>query len=155
MKPIVSRPLSAWILIILLCLLGIGAVISGGMLVAKPDGSLMLWSPEMLKGTPFSNYLIPGLILFTLVGLFSLFIAYGLITRTVWNGPDVINPFKKYHWSWTASWAEGVIILIWILTETMLLGFISGLQPFIIGWGLLLILLTMLPGIRRYYTKQN
>jgi len=127
---------------------------SGAMLFIAPDGHLMQWSTSDLAGTPFSDYLIPGIILFLFIGVFSIFVGYGLLKQPAWNGPDIINPIKKMHWAWTASWAAGIIMLIWISVETILLGYISFLQPFIAVYGVIIIFLTLLPSVRRYYTHQ-
>ena len=148
------RPVISWILIILLFFLGIGGMISGAMLFASPDGRLMGFTTGLLQGSPFSDFLIPGIILFLFVGVFQFFTAIGLLTRTDWTGPDIINPFKKLHWAWTASGAAGIIMLIWIVVETLLLGYISALQPIIAVWGIVLIVLTLLPPVRKYYRKK-
>jgi hypothetical protein len=42
-------------------------------------------------------------------------------------------------------------MLIWIIVETTLLGLISFLQPVVTAWGGLILILTFLPGVRRYY----
>jgi hypothetical protein len=128
-------------------------LISGAMLFAAPDGHLMQWSTNDLAGTSFSNYLIPGIILFICVGVFPVFAGYGLLKRPAWNWPNSINPLKKMHWAWTASWAAGVIMLIWISVETLLLGYISFLQTFIAVYGIVIILLDLLPNTRRFYAR--
>jgi len=46
----------------------------------------------------------------------------------------------------------GVIMLIWIGVETLLLGYISFLQPVIMVWGLLILFLPLVPANRRYYS---
>jgi hypothetical protein len=148
------HPPVSWILIVLLFFLGIGGMISGALLFAAPDGHLVGFTPGLLQGSPFPDFLVPGIVLFLLVGAFQFFTAIGLVTRTSWTGPDIINPFKSFHWAWTASWAAGVIMLIWIAVETSLLGYISGLQPIIAIWGIVLIVLTLLPPVRRYYRKK-
>jgi len=152
-KTVKFRPVVAWVLIVLLFFIGIGALISGAMLFAAPDGHLMKWSTDDLAGTPFSNYLIPGIILFLFVGAFPLFVAYGLLKQPSWSWPNMINPMKKMHWAWTASWAAGVIMLIWITVETALLGYLSFLQPVIAVYGIVIIVLTVLPEVRRYYLR--
>jgi hypothetical protein len=126
-----SRPASTWVLVALLTTIGVGALISGAIMFLAPDGHLMQWSTTQLAGTPFSNYLIPGIVLFTFVGVFPLFSAYGLLKRPRWIWPNAINHSKNMHWTWTASWAAGATMLIWIATETLLLGLISFLQPVI------------------------
>ena len=144
------RPISVWILIVLLFFLGIGGIISGALLFLAPDGHLVGFNSSMLQGSPFSNYLIPGIILFLFVGVYQLFVGFSVLRHPAWRWPEKINPNKGYHWAWAASWAAGVIMLIWIAVETALLGYISGLQPIIAVWGIALIVLAMLPGVRRY-----
>jgi hypothetical protein len=137
-------------LIVLLFFLGMGGIISGALLFAAPDGHLVGFSSAMLEGSPFSNYLIPGVILFLFVGVYQIFVGYSMLTHPGWHWPNKINPSRGYHWAWAASWAAGVIQLIWIAVETALLGYVSALQPIIVAWGIVLIVLTLLPSVRRY-----
>jgi hypothetical protein len=148
-----ASPFVARILIFLLVFIGVGALISGPMLFLAPDGHLMKLSVDMLQGTPFTNFLIPGLVLFLFVGIFPILVSYGLLRQPSWRWAEAINVCKKYHWSWTAAWAAGVIMLIWIIVETSLLGYVSFLQPVITVWGVAIITLTLLPNVRRYYTS--
>ncbi len=140
-------------LVVLHVLLGVGAVISGGLLMAAPDGHLMQMPVSMLDHSPFSNFAIPGLILFTLLGIYPLCVAYGLWKRPGWRWPDAINPFKGIHWSWAASLAAGVIVVIWIVVEVIMLRAFEFLHALYLGWGIVLIVLTLLPVVRRYYTR--
>jgi hypothetical protein len=148
-----KRPLSSVVLALLVLLLGIGAVISGPMLFFEPSGRLMQWSVDQLRGTPFPDYTIPGLVLFLFLGLFPIFVGVGLMAKPRWKWPDAINPSKRHHWAWAASWATGIIALIWIAVETLLLGLISFLQPVIAVWGALILLITFLPRVNRYYLR--
>jgi hypothetical protein len=139
-----KRPFFSWILIILVLLLGIGAVISGLMLFIAPNGDLMGMSTSLLRGSPFNDYFFPGIILFLFVGVFPITIGTGLL-MTPWN------PFHQYHWAWTGTLAAGLILIIWVTTETIMLGYISFLQPVMGIWGALLIILALLPGVRKFY----
>ena len=150
-----ASPFVARILIFLLVFIGVGALISGPMLFLAPDGHLMKLSVDMLQGTPFTNFLIPGLVLFLFVGIFPILVSYGLLRQPSWQWAEAINVCKKYHWSWTAAWADGVIMLIWIIVETSLLGYVSFLQPVITAWGIAIITLTLLPNVRRYYNSSR
>jgi len=150
-----ARPLSVWILIVLLFFLGVGGIVSGALLFSAPNGSLIGMPVDYLKGSPFSNFLIPGIILFLFVGVYQIFVGYSLLRRPTWHWPDKMNPCKSYHWVWAASWAAGVILLVWIIVETVLLGYISLLQPIIAVWGVILILLTLLPSVCRYYKRNS
>jgi len=148
-----KRPFTLWVLAGLMLLIGIGAVISGPLLFLAPDGHLMSWSVDTLKGSPFPDFLIPGVILFLFVGVYPLFVAYSLLKQPRWQWPDKLNPLKRYRWPWSASLATGIVLLIWIVTETALLGYISFLQPVVTLWGVALIVLTLLPTTRGYYER--
>jgi hypothetical protein len=150
-----SFPFITWILIILLFFLGLGGLVSGALLFSAPDGSLIGMPKTYLEGSPFPDFLVPGIILFLFVGVYQVFVGYGLLKRPAWQWPEKINPLRRYHWAWTASWAAGVILLIWIAVETVLLGYISLLQPIILVWGIVLIVLTLLPATRRCYERSR
>lgn len=147
------RSISVWLLIILQFLLGFGALVSGGLLIAAPDGSLMQMPLSMLESSPFSNFLIPGLILFSLVGVFPLAVAYSLWRKPAWRWPNLLNPFRLKHWSWAASLAAGVILLIWVTVEVLMLRSIAFLHVLYFIWGWLLILLTLTASVRQYYAR--
>ena len=148
-----ARPVAVWFLFGLMLFNGIGALISGAMLFLAPDGHLLGLTEDILNRSLLSSYLAPGLILFLLIGVFPIFVCFSLLKLPGWRWPDRINPARKYHWAWSASWAVGIIMLIWIITETSLLGYISALQPVIAIWGLAIFVLTMLPATRRYCTR--
>jgi hypothetical protein len=154
-KSKITSPFAARVLVFLLLFIGIGGLISGLMLFLSPSGELMKWSVEMLEGTPFTNFLIPGIVLFLFIGIFPILVSYGLLRQLSWRWAETINIFKKYHWSWIASLAVGVIMLIWIIVETSLLGYISFLQPVITIWGIVIIALTLLPNARNYLNSHN
>lgn len=61
-------PAIARLLIALELFLGIGAMLGGGALLFAPDGHLLSMSTSLLAGTPFSDYLVPGALLFGVVG---------------------------------------------------------------------------------------
>ncbi len=148
-----KRPVSLIILVILLVVIGFGGIVSGPMLFLAPDGGLMQMPVDILEGTPFPDYLIPGIILFLFIGIFPALVGFGLVKQPGWQWAESLNPAKGTHWSWAASWATGIIMLIWIIVETVMLGYISFLQPLIAVWGVLIIALSLLPGVRTDVTK--
>ena len=150
-----SRPFVLLILICLLTIIGVGGLVSGAMLFSSPTGELIGLNAEILKGTPFVNFLIPGIILFLCIGIFPVLVSYGLLKKPAWDWTEAVNICKKYRWPWTATWAAGVIMLIWITVETAMLGYISFLQPVIAIWGIAIITFTLLPKIRQYYTVKK
>ena len=86
-----DRPFTSRVLIALLFVLGISALVSGPMLFLAPDGSLMQMPTGVLKGSPFPDYLIPGIVLFIFIGLYPLVVCIGLVKR------DWVVRGYKYH----------------------------------------------------------
>lgn len=82
---------------------------------------------ELLEGSIFSNYFIPSLVLFVVVGGFSIFAA--------------IVAFKKHWNARRIAFMNGGIILIWIVFQLQIIGYESWLQPFIAIAGISILLL--------------
>jgi hypothetical protein len=93
-------------------------------MLAKPDGSLMGFSPEMLAGSPFPDFLVPGLILGGVFGIGScVVIALGL------RGA-LIAPFLAF--------AIGCGQMAWIVIELAIIGELSFLHPTMFAVGLVI-----------------
>jgi hypothetical protein len=121
---VIPRPrLGLWgkIAAVALVVLGLGALGGGLALLAKPDGSLMQWNVEMLAGSPFADFTIPGLILGGLFGVGSLAVVVLGVYRSR------IAPFLAF--------AIGIGQMIWIVVELAIIGEFSFLHPtmFLIG----------------------
>jgi hypothetical protein len=101
--------------------LGVGALAGGGMLIAHPDGSSMGWTVAMLKGSPFPDFLVPGVVLAGLFGVGSFAVAAAGLERVR------VAPFLAF--------AIGCAQMIWILVELAIIGQLSFLHPacFVIG----------------------
>jgi len=104
-----------------LILLGIGAIAGGLALVAAPDGSVMQFDTALLAGSPFSDFLVPGLILAGLFGVGSLLVAVAGIRRA---RPA---PF--------CAFAIGCAQMVWIVVELAIIRELSFLHPtmFVLG----------------------
>ena len=68
--------------LILLLILGISAVGGGWMLITDPSGISLGIPSDLLKETPFNDYLIPGIILFIFNGVLSLITAILMIKKS-------------------------------------------------------------------------
>ena len=118
------RGRAAWIAIGALVLLGIGALAGGIALVAKPDGSIMHMPLAYLENSPFSDYLIPGLILGGLFGIGSLVVAaMGLLSMRA-------APFLAL--------VIGCGQMIWIAVQLTIIRELSFLHPTMFGVGLVI-----------------
>jgi hypothetical protein len=146
-------PVGVYLLCLLHLVLGISAFAGGASLMLEPDGSLLGMKPGLLLHTPFSNYFIPGLLLFLLNGIFPLLIIFGLIFKPDWKIFDQFNIYKDKHGVWTYSLISGIIVLIWVILQ-QLMAVYFWLQPLIAAIGLLIIIITMMPGVMRYYTTR-
>jgi hypothetical protein len=127
-------------LTLLMLIQAIGGIPAGVAMIADPIGNIGL-SVDLLEGTPFGDYLIPGLILAVVLGVFPLIVFFGLLLR--------------YRWSWWLSLAVGGGLVIWIATEVALLGYLPGLgialQIVFGGVGIAILVLTLVQPTRRYF----
>lgn len=108
------------ILLIIHLFVGLGAL--GGGLVAIVDPYKPLGIPvELLEGSPFSNYLVPGLILFVIIGMGHIFSALTVIKKSKWQG----------YISSVFSWA----LMIWIVVQCIIINTVEFLHIlyFLIG----------------------
>lgn len=118
------------LLIILLLFVAISAIPSGALFMLSPDGSAFQMPVTLLKGTPFSNFFIPGLILCLVVGGSSLMAALAIVIR--------------YNKAKQLALLAGVMQGGWIVVQIILLGIISNLQFIYIGAGGAIFLLALL-----------
>ena len=133
---VTRRPAGVWILLVLLVIQGLGGLAGGLSLVIKPDGSIMKMPLSYLDGSPFSDFLIPGLILFLVLGVLPLVAAAGLWMRRTWG--------------WYAAFAVGCGLMIWILVEITIVPF-SWLQPAFGVVGVLIFAVAALKSVRQAY----
>lgn len=146
------RPFIVLPLVALLVFLGIGGTVGGAMLTLAPDGSLLGMAPDWLEGSPFSNYVIPGLILFTFNGVLPLLAAYGLVRTPNWRWPDALNIYHNRHWCWTYTLYSGIVVITWITIQLVLTRYFW-LQPVMIFTGLFIIIMVLTPTVMRHYER--
>jgi membrane protein implicated in regulation of membrane protease activity len=132
----------------------ISAVPYGVALVIDPSGGLVGMPVAMLKGSPFHDFRIPGLILFVVLGLGALIVAIGLLRLPMWNWAVRLNPYKHRHWVWAATVLYGLALIIWIAVEVTMIGLDSWLQPFHFCIGLAVLLLSLAPATRKQLNAQ-
>ena len=130
------RPFTAWVLLALLIVQGLGGLAGGLSLTIAPDGSILKMSTSLLDGSPFHDFLIPGLILMLVLGVLPLVAAVGLWLRR--------------RWAWYAAFVVGCGLMIWILVEITIIPY-DALQPIFGGVGLLIFVFSLLRPVRRYY----
>jgi hypothetical protein len=130
------RPATVWILLLLLLVQGLGGLAGGLSLTVKPDGSIMQMDTSLLDGSPFHDFLIPGLILMLVLGMLPLAALVGL-----WLGRG---------WAWYAAFVVGCGLMIWILVEITIIPY-DVLQPVFGIIGVLITVVSLLRPVRRFY----
>jgi len=95
--------------VVLETLLSIGALGGGLVLMIAPRGEIMPLPLSALAGSPFDTYLVPGLILFSILGIGPLVAA-----RLAW----LRHPLAP-----TAAFVVGCGLLIWVAVEVAIIGY--------------------------------
>lgn len=106
-----TLPSIAWVVGALEVVLGVGALFGGAALALGPDGHLLGLNTSMLAGSPFIDYLVPGMTLFLVMGVFPLVAAAMIALR---------SPLAP-----VAAMGSGVALIGWIIVEMIVLA----------GWG--------------------
>ena len=115
------------IAILLLLFNSIGALFGGWSFIHDPSGGDLKIPLIYLEHSPFNDFLIPGIVLFIVNGLF------GLLTL-VWTAFE----WKKYAW---LIILQGILLIGWIIVQMILLREIYYLQFIFGGIGLVLLLI--------------
>ena len=103
------------ILGILQLFVGIGGIGGGIGLLSDPTGGNIGMPMEFLETTPFSDFLIPGLVLFAVNGVGQL--VGGVMTLAAKRRyPEVATAF-------------GVFLMVWIVAQVWWIGLLHWLQP--------------------------
>ena len=143
------------VFLILLGFLALGAIIGGGTLTISPTGKLLRMPLYLLEKSPFNNYLIPGIILFSVFGLAPLLLIFALIKKPIGKFAETFNFFKDMHWSWTYSIYVAFALIIWLQIEMMFLQTVYWIHTFYMIYAIVLIFVALLPQIRNIYKKTN
>lgn len=109
---------------------GLSGLLGGFMLIKDPSGENLHMQLEWLQGTPFSNFLIPGIILFLVNG--------------VGNMTGFWISIKKKVNAGLIGAVFGAIMMIWITTQVILIGYKDFLQPLYFSTGLIQMILGLI-----------
>jgi len=99
-------------LFILISFVTLTALVSGLVLISKPDGSILYLQLNVLTGTPFSNFLIPGIILASVVGGTNL--------------TAVFLNMQSHPGRYTWAMAGGLMTCGWIVVQILLINTFFG-----------------------------
>ncbi len=110
--------------LILLLFTALNALIAGGLFILDPSGTRMGMSAAYLHPSPFRSFLIPGLVLFSLIGLAGIQAAYATWHRR-----------PRYP---LAIVRQGVLLSGWILVQVTLVRDFNVLHGIMLAIGILL-----------------
>jgi uncharacterized BrkB/YihY/UPF0761 family membrane protein len=138
----IQQSYSLYLLIGLILFQGISGLFGGFALIIDQTGELLQMPLSMLEGSPFDTFLIPGIILLTVLGIFPMMVFYGL--------------WKRSNWAWMGALTVSVALIIWIGVEIWMVGYHSE-PPLQLVYGLLgviLLILTFIPSVRHKLTDE-
>lgn len=110
-------------LLMMVAFVAITALASGLLMMYQPDGSTLGLSPDMLGGTPFSTYFIPGLLLALIVEGTHLVALFLIMARSQ----------KLYR----LTFACGIILVAWIIGQMLVIDSYNWLQGAYLAIGVL------------------
>jgi hypothetical protein len=91
------------LVMLLLLLNGVAAIYGGWQLMDHPDGSSLSLPLQYLSTTPFMDYRLPGILLFSTIGIYSIALFSLILSGT-----------EKYA---GLLLAQGIILSIWIIAQ--------------------------------------
>ena len=132
------RPLALRILPGLLLFQGLSGLAGGLGLMGDPSGEGLGLSMTLLEGSPFPDYLVPGLVLFMVLG-----IAPMVVARGVWVGHEA---------SWIGALMVGAALMVWIAVQILIVGYHASppLQALYGSLGLIILVLSLLGSVRGF-----
>ena len=107
----------------------------------------------MLTGSPFRDFLAPGIILFGVLGLALCLLIPTLLKKTGSRFAKWPNLLSDMRWAWTGSTYIVFALISWIQLEMVFLNAVSWLHTLYIVWALAILFVALLPSVRRFYKK--
>ncbi len=134
--------------------LSISGLYGGCTLILDPSGALMKMPVSVLEHSPFRTFLIPGLILVSLLGVIPGILSYALVLKPGWKKVDGFNIYKTRHWAWTYSLFVAIGLILWMDFQIMMLGYGMFIQSIYAFLGVALLIFTLAPGVMKYYDSK-
>lgn len=133
-----ERPTAVWALLGVLLFQGVSGVGGGTGLVLDPSGASLGIPGTWLEGSPFPDYLVPGVVLLALLGVGPLVVAWG-----VW---------RRRSWGRGGSLLVGAALLVWLGVEVAVIGYQAEppLQAVYGAVAVVLLGLSLSPPVRRH-----
>ncbi len=121
--------------------IGLGGISGGFGLVTDPSGANLGFHVDLLSKSPFSDYLIPGLILLVVIGI-------GSLTGGVLS-------ILRYRYAGEIAALLGIFLVIWISAQVWWIGLTIWLQPLFFCFGMVELALGWLMWRTERWSKAN
>jgi len=141
------------ILVILLAILGSGAMFGGGVMMISPSGGLFGMPLSLLKNSPFNNFLIPGIILFCVLGIAPIAIAVALIKKPQYKLAELFNCYKDMYWGWSYTIYIAFALIIWLQVEMTYLQAVHWSHTLYMFFAIAILFVALLPQVRARYKR--
>jgi hypothetical protein len=145
-----TRPFALYLVTLCLLFLALNALPVGLMMVTDSSGAALGMTTDWLAQSPFPNYLVPGLFLFTVIGLGSVALLVALWLRPKADGLSELVRATHEHWAWALTVAFGGLLIAWIVIQALMLRMFHPMQIAIAAIGLVIAGIAFLPSMRQY-----
>jgi hypothetical protein len=108
---------------------------------------------SMIKDSPFPNFLVPAIFLFTFLGLAPCLLVLALLKKPESKIAEKINIFKDIHWSWSFTIYIAIILIIWLQLEMMFIHSVHWSHTFYMFYAIAMLLIALLPQVRNLYKR--
>ncbi|KAA9353129.1 hypothetical protein [Larkinella humicola] len=141
------------ILLILLAFLGLGALGGGLTFILSPDGTLM--GMPVSDQSPFRSFLVPGIILFVVLGMVPVGLVFALLKKPTFDGAELLNFYPDMHWSWTYSLYVAFALISWIQVQMVIIQAVHWLHTFYMFYAVAILFVALLPAVRNLYQRKS
>jgi magnesium-transporting ATPase (P-type) len=143
------------VLSVVMGFLGLGAIGGGGALIVSPSGELIGMPLSILSNSPFKSFLIPGIILFSVLGVIPTLLLFPLLRYTKSGFADRFNIFNDMQWAWTFTIYIAFALIIWIQAQMLFIHAVHWAHTLYMFIALAIIFVALLPSNRNTYKKIN
>ena len=142
------------LLIFLVLFQAISGIAGGIGLTLSPSGESIGMPISMLDNTPFKSFLIPGLFLLAILGIFPLILGFAMIKEPKWKLLNKLNVYDNYNYLWACSLYLGLILVSWIIIQVYMVGGENILQLIYGLLGALILIVSLSPQVMEYYSTK-
>jgi hypothetical protein len=149
-----SRRLALGALVVSLLFLATGGLYGGLAMLRDPSGAA-LGMDVVLPQLPVPDFVLPGIFLLVVMGLVPIALAYGLLARPAWRWTTALARRSGHHWAWSATLALGLVLGLWLALQGLMIGFAWPIQFITAGNAVAIVVLALLPGVRRHFASAS